>query len=33
VEALATKWGVREMAPGKAVWAELDIRQADQLGT
>ena len=26
VDALATKWGVREMAPGKAVWAELDTR-------
>ena len=27
VEALADKWGVRETAAGKAVWAELDIRQ------
>jgi two-component sensor histidine kinase len=26
VDALAAKWGVRETAEGKAVWAELDIR-------
>jgi anti-sigma regulatory factor (Ser/Thr protein kinase) len=28
VDALAAKWGVRETEAGKAVWAELDIRQA-----
>lgn len=28
VDALAAKWGVRETATGKAVWAELDTRQA-----
>jgi anti-sigma regulatory factor (Ser/Thr protein kinase) len=27
VDALAAKWGVRETATGKAVWAELDTRQ------
>lgn len=27
VDALADKWGVRETARGKAVWAELDTRQ------
>lgn len=27
VEALAAKWGVREMAQGKVVWAELDTRR------
>jgi anti-sigma regulatory factor (Ser/Thr protein kinase) len=27
VEALAVRWGVRAMATGKAVWAELDARQ------
>jgi anti-sigma regulatory factor (Ser/Thr protein kinase) len=27
VEALAARWGVRTMAPGKAVWAELDTRR------
>jgi anti-sigma regulatory factor (Ser/Thr protein kinase) len=27
VDALAAKWGVRETAAGKAVWAELDTRQ------
>lgn len=27
VAALADKWGVRETAAGKAVWAELDTRQ------
>ena len=26
VDALAAKWGVRETAAGKAVWAELDAR-------
>ena len=28
IEALAGKWGVRQTASGKAVWAELDARQA-----
>ena len=28
VDALADKWGVRETATGKAVWAELDERQS-----
>jgi serine/threonine-protein kinase RsbW len=28
VDALAGKWGVRETATGKAVWAELDERQS-----
>jgi anti-sigma regulatory factor (Ser/Thr protein kinase) len=28
IEALAGKWGVRQTAGGKAVWAELDARQA-----
>ena len=27
VDALASKWGVRETEAGKAVWAELDTRQ------
>jgi serine/threonine-protein kinase RsbW len=27
VDALASKWGVRETAAGKAVWAELDTRR------
>jgi anti-sigma regulatory factor (Ser/Thr protein kinase) len=27
VDSLADKWGVRETARGKAVWAELDTRQ------
>jgi serine/threonine-protein kinase RsbW len=27
IEALADNWGVREAAIGKAVWAELDMRQ------
>jgi anti-sigma regulatory factor (Ser/Thr protein kinase) len=27
VDALADKWGVRETASGKAVWADLDSRQ------
>jgi anti-sigma regulatory factor (Ser/Thr protein kinase) len=27
VDALADKWGVRETAAGKAVWAELDTQQ------
>ena len=30
VDALAGKWGVRETAMGKAVWAELDERQSDE---
>jgi anti-sigma regulatory factor (Ser/Thr protein kinase) len=29
VDALATTWGVRETAAGKAVWADLDIRAGD----
>jgi anti-sigma regulatory factor (Ser/Thr protein kinase) len=33
VDALAAKWGVREMTPGKAVWAELDTRQEQPPGT
>jgi serine/threonine-protein kinase RsbW len=28
VDSLADKWGVRETATGKAVWAELDTRHA-----
>jgi anti-sigma regulatory factor (Ser/Thr protein kinase) len=28
VDALAGKWGVRETATGKAVWAEVDERQS-----
>ena len=28
VDSLACKWGVRETATGKAVWAELDERQS-----
>lgn len=28
VDSLAGKWGVRETAYGKAVWAELDTREA-----
>ena len=32
VDALAGQWGVRENAAGKAVWAELDIRQAQEPG-
>ena len=32
VDALAGKWGVRESGTGKAVWAELDARQADEPG-
>jgi hypothetical protein len=28
VEALAGKWGIRETATGKAVWAELDAGPA-----
>ena len=27
VEALAGKWGVRQTVTGKAVWAEVDVRQ------
>ena len=30
VDALAGKWGVRETATGKAVWAELDDRPSDE---
>ncbi len=30
VDALAGKWGVRETATGKAVWAELDEGQSDE---
>jgi anti-sigma regulatory factor (Ser/Thr protein kinase) len=30
VDALASKWGVRETAAGKAVWAELDTRPQHQ---
>ena len=30
VDALAGKWGVRETATGKAVWAELDESQPDE---
>jgi anti-sigma regulatory factor (Ser/Thr protein kinase) len=30
VDALAHKWGVREIATGKAVWADLDARQAGE---
>jgi len=30
VDALAGKWGVRETATGKAVWAELDERQSGE---
>ncbi len=33
VEALAGKWGVRETATGKAVWAEVDTRQEAGPGT
>jgi hypothetical protein len=27
VEALASTWGVTDLAVGKAVWAELDMRE------
>lgn len=30
VDSLAGKWGVRETATGKAVWAELDERQSGE---
>ena len=33
VDALADKWGVRETATGKAVWAELDTRPGGEPGT
>ncbi|MBV9094314.1 MAG: ATP-binding protein [Streptosporangiaceae bacterium] len=33
VDSLAGKWGVRETAFGKAVWAELDTREAGELNT
>ncbi len=29
IEALADKWGVRQCAPGKAVWAALDTGRGD----
>jgi serine/threonine-protein kinase RsbW len=32
IEALADKWGVREATIGKAVWVELDARQAGEPG-
>ena len=32
VDALASKWGVRETPTGKAVWAELDTRQGPEAG-
>ena len=32
VDALAGKWGVRETATGKAVWAELDTRPGGEQG-
>jgi anti-sigma regulatory factor (Ser/Thr protein kinase) len=32
VNALARKWGVRETATGKAVWADLDQRQEASMG-
>jgi serine/threonine-protein kinase RsbW len=32
VDALAGKWGVRDTPMGKAVWAELDTRQAHDAG-
>jgi serine/threonine-protein kinase RsbW len=31
VDALADKWGVRDTATGKAVWAELDVRREHKL--
>lgn len=31
VDALADKWGVRDTATGKAVWAELDARREHKL--
>lgn len=30
VDALADRWGVRDVTPGKAVWAELDARPDDR---
>ena len=33
VDALARKWGVRDTATGKTVWADLDIRQEGEAGT
>jgi anti-sigma regulatory factor (Ser/Thr protein kinase) len=33
VDALSGKWGVRETATGKAVWAELDTRHLGEPGT
>jgi serine/threonine-protein kinase RsbW len=32
VDALADRWGVREIPPGKAVWAELDARPDGDAG-
>lgn len=32
VDALAGKWGVREVPPGKAVWAELDTGPDGEAG-
>jgi len=32
VDAMASKWGVRGTATGKAVWAEVDARQAGEPG-
>jgi anti-sigma regulatory factor (Ser/Thr protein kinase) len=32
VDGLAAKWGVRETATGKAVWAELDTRHPGESG-
>lgn len=29
VDAMARKWGVRDTATGKAVWADLDVRPGD----
>lgn len=33
IDALAVKWGVRETATGKVVWAELDTRCEDERRT
>jgi len=32
VDALADRWGIREISPGKAVWAELDARAHGEAG-
>jgi anti-sigma regulatory factor (Ser/Thr protein kinase) len=29
VDALADRWGIRDISPGKAVWAELDARDGE----